>query len=54
MTSKGGGFQLWGTPSQPSSSLFAWFSPDFRELKPLVPSWPPRGRVGQLGPKEDS
>ena len=40
-----------GLRSQRSQSLLAWFSPDFRELKPLGPSLLPPGRVGQVGPK---
>ena len=40
-----------GLRSQRSQSLLAWFSPDFRELKPLGPSLLPPGRVGQVEPK---
>ena len=43
-----------GRGLQRSRSLGAWFSSDFRELKPLGPDWPPRDREGPLEPKEDS
>ena len=49
-----GGSSSGGLRSKWTPSLLGWVSTDFLELKPLGPSLPPRGKVGQFEPQQES